>query len=359
MTQEQLLALMDCPPKGWDPKEKWESVNDPPERVFAAIEFYSICYPVCLLYAVQTDADGEPIKEMGEWKRHTHRSLARVLGMDPSRVTRAIAHLKCRNLIFENEGRFGPDLEPKSLSANARASSTRITGTDSKEDSETADFKDFHALLPRTQGIIADLAPVLQPDACTRMMQVAHDACTRLNQAISDARTRANQEVLDAVQPHLTLLSRSGDMEIKKRAASRSTSKPHRPPQKPSSDVGGKTPEPATPAAAIPQDDPDIEAMFLQVEKMQTTYPHTDFSAEKVSRENAGDRKTIALIVQTVQRDVYGFCAFVAAQFKGLDKNAIAKLPARPPGSPQGPRSLGLILQWAKDYHAKQAAAAS
>jgi hypothetical protein len=83
---------------------------------------------------------------------------------------------------------------------------------------------------------------------------------------------------------------------------------------------------------------------------MQTTYAHTDFSAEKVSRENAGDQKTISLIVQTIKRDITGFCIFVAAKFKGLDRNALAKLPARPPGSPQGPRSLGLLYMWAQDY---------
>src|SRR5262249_10837869 len=72
-TQEQLLAIMDCPPKNWDKSKKWESVQEAHERVGAAVEFFSTCWPVCLLYAVQTDEEGEPIKEMGEWKYHTTR----------------------------------------------------------------------------------------------------------------------------------------------------------------------------------------------------------------------------------------------------------------------------------------------
>ena len=352
LSQEQLLALMDCPPPKWDPKQKWESVNDPNERVFAAIEFYSICYPVCLLYAVQTDADGEPIKDMGEWKRHTHRSLANVLGMDQPRVTRAITHLKRRNLVGEDEGRLFPDLQPKSLFPNERDACTRISGIENKglsnEGEEEANKRAFHALLPRTQRIIADLAPVLQADARTRIMSIALDACTRLNREISDARTRANQEVIDACTPHLTLLSRTGDSENKKRASL--SPSPNRPPQNPSHEVDRQIPEPSTPVEAISTNDPDIDAMFEQIGRMQTAYPHTDFSAEKVSRDNAGDRRTIGLIVQTVHKDVMGFCVFVAAKFKGLDKNALAKLPARAPGMNQGPRSLGLILEWAKDY---------
>jgi hypothetical protein len=45
-----------------------------------------------------------------------------------------------------------------------------------------------------------------------------------------------------------------------------------------------------------------------------------------------------------------GFILSVASKFKGLDHNALAKLPSRAPGTDSGPRSLGLILAWAKDY---------
>jgi hypothetical protein len=107
-----------------------------------------------------------------------------------------------------------------------------------------------------------------------------------------------------------------------------------------------KTLKPPAPDAAM------VDELFRQLENMQISYPHTDFSAEHVNASNPGDRATVAQIIQAAGMDVIGFCHYVAGKFRGLDRNALGKAPARSPAHPTGPRSLGLILEWAKDYAA-------
>jgi hypothetical protein len=256
-TQEQLLAEMDLPPANWNPKKRWKSIHLPHDRVGAAIEFYSTCWPVCLEFAVQTDADGEPIREMGEWKRHTHRSLAAVLHMSQSEVTRAIAYRKQRNLLTEIDGRLYPEPDPKLLSPEERDACTHI---------KDAELKDLTALSPKTLKLLKAIRGLVSPDVYTRIKAVAEDACTRLNVEISDARTRASQAVFDACQPHASLLSRPGK-KIKHSDESSSSDIPATPVQ---SDPGG------------PRDDDDGRHVQVHVGGLATTpWPLT----EKAIRE--------------------------------------------------------------------------
>lgn len=102
----------------------------------------------------------------------------------------------------------------------------------------------------------------------------------------------------------------------------------------------------------------DAEAMlFEQIERMQTAYPHTDFSDEKIDRAKSGDRVTVRLILETVgAENVPAFLVQCAMKFRGVGEgNALGKKPARAPGSTHGPRSLGLIVYWARDYAKKLA----
>jgi hypothetical protein len=274
-TQEQLLALMDCPPAGWenrkDQSEKWESVNDPPERVLAAIEFFSICYPICLLYAVQTDADGEPIKEMGEWKRHTHRTLAKVLGMDQPRVTRAIAHLRHRNLLetqeIDGETPLAVQLSPKLLNPLERDACTRISLQRNQQltgnDEPALKLKHLAALPPRILNDIAELATIVQPEVRTHILQQAADACTRINRGISDVRMREADVLFNVIKPHLSLLSRYRDAE---KAKSEQHAPPGRSPENPSREVNRRIPEPPAPPPAKPQNDGILDTIRSYVE---------------------------------------------------------------------------------------------
>jgi hypothetical protein len=214
-TQEQLLAVMDVPPTDWDRSKKWESVYAPHERLRAAVEFYSTCWPVCLLYAVQTDAEGEPVREFGEWKRHTNRSLAAVLALSQATVQRAVTHLARRNLLTVLDDRLYAELAPKLLTLQER---------DSIHESDSYGINNLAGLLPKALKTLAKTRERVSPESYTRVNAVAIDARTRQNRAISDARTLAADTVINSCHAELSLLSRLEEGETSEVVASSSSS---------------------------------------------------------------------------------------------------------------------------------------
>ena len=331
-TQEELLLVMDLPPRGWDPAKKWVSIHQPHERIFAAIKFYSVCWPVCIEFAVQTDEDGEPLKEHGEWKRHTHRSLAKILHMQQAQVTRNIEYLKQRNLLTDLEGRLYPDLGPKSLDPLKRDDCIVIS---------ESNLKDLAALPSKAFNLVAALKAVLPADDYTVIKAAAIDACTALNLAISDARTEASRKVLDACQPHVSLLSRLGDYKQTQRASSHSEPTKTCSPSKPTIDEGTRR------AAA--------EYLYAEIPRMQAAFPEAAFSKPRFNALGKSDRILTGHILDALEPanyDAIGFILMVAARFKGLDKDGLGKLKPRSPNDTSGPRSLGLLIEWARDYAA-------
>lgn len=147
-------------------------------------------------------------------------------------------------------------------------------------------------------------------------------------------------------------------------AASRSSTPPPRPGKAPSYD--GEKPAkqlPAAKTASLTQAE-DLDApltqeerqaedlLFSEVRRIQSAFPHTDFSHELISRDVKPHRLFVRRVRLTVgTANVLPFLFDVARKFKGLDRNALAKLPARAPGMPSGPRSFGLILEWAQDWN--------
>lgn len=94
-----------------------------------------------------------------------------------------------------------------------------------------------------------------------------------------------------------------------------------------------------------------VEILFTEIERMQVYFKHTDFSSSPVSRESASDQIMMLRVAHAAGPDnMTEFLLEVRGMFKGLDKNAMGKLPPRAPGHPNGPRSLGLILKWAEDF---------
>lgn len=269
-TGDQLLHTMDLPPEN-APKD-WESIFEIEDRLLAGSEFYSTCYPVCLWFACQTDAKGEPIKEFGEWKPHTSRSLAAVFGVHQSTIVRAIQYWESRNRLRWEEGRVYFEPAPKPiLGVGVRqqllSRCTRIS---------ESNLKDLAALLPSTRKLLVELFAKIPNEECARIRGVAVDACARLNLDISDARARASKAVIDACNGHLSLLSRTPLREDFKKKESERAILPvrehielppeetlARSPENPSSKVNGKTPEPPAPPPAIPHSDPD-EAPILE-----------------------------------------------------------------------------------------------
>lgn len=210
-TQQQLLILMDPPPKNWDRTKKWESVNDSMERVLAAIEYSSLCYPVCLFQAVQTDADGEPMKDpyTGDWLWATHRSVGEILGLHQSTVSRAILDAKLRHRADYDDGRTWIVLDPKSLSISERDACTRHAEAASASKNGQGDANDpavagYRALLPSGRKYLAHSLSILPPDACTRLHAVAVKACSFQNFLFSDARALSCKTVVDACKEECT-----------------------------------------------------------------------------------------------------------------------------------------------------------
>jgi hypothetical protein len=337
-TQETLLAIMDVPPPAWDRKKAWVSVHDSQERIGAAIEFFSICWPVCLPFAVQTDADGEPIKERGEWKRHTHRSLAAVLHMSQPRVTDAIGYRKERHLLTELEDRLYPEPEPKLLNPQERDTCTRISDNGNQQ---------LRALPPKIQKFLAHLRQTLPVDTYTRINTVAVDACKRLNDDISDARKRAVQTIVDACPEHATLLSRQEKRDSALRAGVSQLKEPS----------AEKETATARPPSTHSPDEQDrrraAEYLYAEIPRMQDAFPNTEFAKSRFTLGKA-DRILVGHILDELKPtryDVEGFQLFVVSKFKGLDQRTqTARLKPRSPADPDGPKSLGLLIEWARDY---------
>jgi hypothetical protein len=223
-TQEQLLAIMDCPPKDWDRKTPWISVTpETGDRVLAALEYFSICYPVCLFFAVQTAPDGEPIWDpyLGTWKHHTVRTLGDILGIHQTTVNRVILDLKARGLIEEYDGRFYSVLAPKSLNPVERQACTRAIS-----DYGTS----FTALLPRARTFLFETLGRLPPEACTQLRQTVVEACIVQNRKFSEARAQTSEAVFEACNAHISLLSRVLDGESDSPSTSSSSSESGRVP---------------------------------------------------------------------------------------------------------------------------------
>jgi len=319
-TQEQLLLIMDLPPANWDRAKKWESVHEIEERVLAAVEFYSTCYPVCLLYAVQTDADGEPIKEFGDWKHHTTRSLGDVLGVHQSTVVRSIQYWVARKALVWDDGRIYFDPSPKSLLLSERDACTRRA---SNGINELAELKNLHVLLPGIRNVLAELLPLLQPDACIQIVSVATDAATRLKAEFSDARARASKTVLDACNGHLSLLSRATPRDIKSKggASSRSGNGSHTQNQAGDENGGPPVNELYT-DELIDVDDDEFER------RIEASWDEHHAAQDRADHKRAGRR--------TPEPDIPPD----KLQAAGLGKGALAKLPSPRPSIEDQPALL-------------------
>ena len=89
------------------------------------------------------------------------------------------------------------------------------------------------------------------------------------------------------------------------------------------------------------------QMLFTEIRNLQVAFPHMDFSKEQICAKCKNDRLFVHRVIATVGPDyVDQFLIRVGHQLKNLDKNAFGKLP----GSAPAPRSLGLILHWARLY---------
>jgi hypothetical protein len=102
---------------------------------------------------------------------------------------------------------------------------------------------------------------------------------------------------------------------------------------------------------------PDVaQTMFFELGRIKEIAPYPPFS------EFSEDRKTDQILVGRLilitgaggaPQVAVQFLLSVLAKIKGL-RGGLAKLPPRAPGDPSGPRVMGLMLEWAKDFRRGQ-----
>jgi hypothetical protein len=96
------------------------------------------------------------------------------------------------------------------------------------------------------------------------------------------------------------------------------------------------------------------------IEHAQQFYKHTDFGLSEFDPISKSGQLFLLRVITAIggPARVAPFWSGVIAKFKGLDRNALGKLPPRPPGGARGPRGLGLLFEWAKDFGRAKGASA-
>jgi hypothetical protein len=93
--------------------------------------------------------------------------------------------------------------------------------------------------------------------------------------------------------------------------------------------------------------------LFDHVEHMQQSFPNTPFARPPINRSDLGDQALIDRILQEIgttdEQEIIGFVMLCAAKFKGIGRGGM-QVQSRSPGTANGPASLGLLVNWAKDY---------
>ncbi len=84
--------------------------------------------------------------------------------------------------------------------------------------------------------------------------------------------------------------------------------------------------------------------LFDQLEQMQRAFPKSAFAKTPIDRTKNQDKALVKLIIEALgssdENTLLDYCSWVSFQFKGM----------RAPGDPAGPKTMGLLIEWAKDY---------
>lgn len=112
-------------------------------------------------------------------------------------------------------------------------------------------------------------------------------------------------------------------------------------------------PQKAAPASPLNENEKQAVALvFDRTQTLQESFPRMDFSKELISAKSKNDQLFALRVVSAVGPGyIHQFFDYAREQLKKLDRNSLGKLPGR--GGSAGPRSLGLILDWAMRYGEK------
>jgi hypothetical protein len=98
--------------------------------------------------------------------------------------------------------------------------------------------------------------------------------------------------------------------------------------------------------------------LFGRIDAMQKAFPDTLFAKPAIDPNNTGDQGAVNRILKELgarkdgrydEQHLVGYIVHITAQFKGCGLGGTRKA-LRHPGSPTGPDSLGLLINWARDY---------
>jgi hypothetical protein len=98
--------------------------------------------------------------------------------------------------------------------------------------------------------------------------------------------------------------------------------------------------------------------LFSQIDTMQKAFPDSPFAKPMIDSHNVGDVGLVHRILQELgsrvdgrydEQHLIGYVIHITAQFKGWGLGGSRKA-SRDPASPTGPKSLGLLVNWAQDY---------
>jgi hypothetical protein len=93
--------------------------------------------------------------------------------------------------------------------------------------------------------------------------------------------------------------------------------------------------------------------LFAEIAQMQRAYPETGFATPPINPTDRNDQVLVNRILDALgahdQDHLLGFVVHVAAKFKGFAWGGTKRTP-RAPGSPTGPHSVVLLVNWAQDY---------
>lgn len=95
--------------------------------------------------------------------------------------------------------------------------------------------------------------------------------------------------------------------------------------------------------------------LFSEIERMQQQHPKSPFSEVPMDATSPEHQNLTRLIVERVgtnEEELIGYTVWVAAQFKGIGKDAkgIENRPRAPGSGRNEIRGLGLLVKWAEDY---------
>jgi len=316
--RERTFYEMDARPA--NAKKGWKSIFTEDERVMAGWIYYSWCYPVGFSYAVQIDADDEVMFDRyGAPRLMTQERLGKIIGIPQPNISRASNRLEARNMLRMDDGRVYPVAKPK-ISENAR-------------DHISTDILPYigerpGAIPQKYRQVLNSLLADAPEDIRTDMQARSLALCTAYNEAHKDIRTTRDQGLEHVCTELATLLSRQVDFE--KRAGGVSTTKPA---------------QTRPPAQKPPHDglrDPAAKELYEAIPALQAQYPNSQFGRSRFSMGKA-DLELVSKILDRLEPtgyDAEGFLQFVLARFKNR----------RSPNDENGPRSLGLLIDWAKDY---------